>query len=122
MLLIIELQKKSLSIKIEVVNNGYVIIDDENNLNSNVIKFNSVHVLSGIPFKISTKYNFKEFLGKQFIFELLPLRQTALNLSSGVNVSNGARQSDILDITLTGENSSKVEATLDEIVKQSIVR
>ena len=49
-----QLQSKSLSIKIEVVNNGYIIIDDENNLNSNVIKFNSVHVLSGIPFKISS--------------------------------------------------------------------
>ncbi|MFD0777188.1 Wzz/FepE/Etk N-terminal domain-containing protein [Flavobacterium myungsuense] len=113
-----QLQNKSLRIKIEVVNNGYIIIDDENNLNSNVIKFNSIHILSGIPFKISTKYNYKEFLGKVFIFELLPLKQTALYLSKAINVGSGVGQSDILNLTLTGENSSKVEATLNEIVKQ----
>lgn len=93
-----QLGNKSLRFEIEIVEGGYEIVDDNEEAKLEVIGFNSVHINSGIPFKILPKsgLNLEPLIGKKFAFELLPLRQTALNLCNGVNVKTLANQSDIL--------------------------
>ncbi len=115
-----QLGNKSLRFEIEIVEGGYEIVDNNGESKQGVIGFNSVNIHSGIPFKISPRLGLSPnyLIGKKFAFELLPLRQTALNLCNGVNVKTLANQSDILGISLTGTNTAKIEAILNEIVKQ----
>jgi uncharacterized protein involved in exopolysaccharide biosynthesis len=115
-----QLELSSIRFNIEIVNGGFKVVGDNVKRSKGIIPLNSVHIISGIPFKIIPRKGLKvdNYIGKQFIFELLPLRQTALGLSNGINIKRVANQSDILGLSLTGANATKIEATLNEIVKQ----
>ena len=115
-----QLESKSLRFNIEIVNGGYEIVNENENEGTGVIPFNSIHIISGIPFKISSRFGSKysKYIGKQYVFELSPLRQTAMSLSSGIGIKSVANQSDILGLSLTGSNTAKIEAILNEVVKQ----
>lgn len=113
-----ELQNKSIRFEIQIVDGGYEVLNGKTK--SSLIKFNDVHIISGIPFKLLPKKGLDVNVldGKKFAFQLQPTRTVALGLSASINVSTLANQSDILSISLTGPNTKKIEATINEIVKQ----
>lgn len=115
-----EMDEKSVSFEIEIEGNGYKVISSSNDLKSKKHPFNTIHYINRIPYKLKLQVgtNLKELNGRKFLIVHSPIKSVALSLSSRLNVTNSNKNSDILILSLAGENKDKSEVILNEIIRQ----
>jgi tyrosine-protein kinase Etk/Wzc len=115
-----EMDEKSISFEIEIVNGGYKVVSSSSGSSSKAHPFNSIQYVSNIPYKLSLQVgtDLNDLNGRKFLIVHASVRSVALGLSNSLNVSNSNKNSDILILSLVGANRDKSEVILNEIIKQ----
>ena len=114
------MDEKSISFEIEIVDGGYKIISQATSESSNVFPFNSIQSVNGIPFKLKLQVGttINSLLVKKYLVSHQSVASVVLGLSGSLNIVNSNKNSDILIISLTGTNRDKTEVILNEVIKQ----
>jgi tyrosine-protein kinase Etk/Wzc len=109
---------KRFSLEIELEKDGYRIVNVEDK--SELCQFNSPQKVRGVSFKIQLQVgkSTDNLVGKNYIIYHEPIQNTIIKLSRNLKISNVNENSDILTISLNGENKDKSEAILNEVVRQ----
>ncbi len=116
----VEMDAKSISFEIEIVNGGYKVVSSSSGSSSKPRPFNSVQSLNGIAYKLSLQVgtNLDSLNGRKFLIVHAPVESVALNLANSLSISNTNKNSDVLILSLVGANKDKSEVILNEIIKQ----
>ena len=110
------LKTKSASFSISIKDNGFVINDTKD---TSIKKFNQAFLINGIPCKIISLTKFKtgqERLG--YRFTLNRFSDATAQLSRSLQIENVGKQSEILKVSLAGNNISKTEQILNNVLFQ----
>ncbi len=116
----IEMDDKSISFEIEIVNGGYKVVSSSSGSSSKMHPFNTIQYVNKIPYKLSLQVgtNLESLKGRKFLIVHASVASVALNLSNNLKISNSNKNSDILILSLVGANRDKSEVILNEIIKQ----
>lgn len=116
----IEMDKKSFTIEIQIVKNGYKITSFNGNEINEIFSFNSIHSLQGISFKSQLQIgtNINALFDRKYLISHTALESTVIGLSNSLKIVNKNENSDVLTISLVGSNKDRSEAILNEIIKQ----
>ena len=116
-----EMERDSLNLKevlfdIEFTENGFYIRDEVNKENyPDVIKFDEKIVLNDVPLRISPK-NGKSLNSGMFRVEKIPVKKATNNLIKSLTISNVGSESEVLSLTMNGENPLKTEAIINKLI------
>lgn len=112
------LANKSMSFEVLLKDNESVIYYE--NLNGQIeeqtIPYNKTTSLNGIPFKIKPKSKNIEANFKYQV-NLVSLSQATRGLIGGISVANVGKESEILSLSMNGQNIAKTEDIINELVK-----
>jgi tyrosine-protein kinase Etk/Wzc len=116
----VEMDDKSISFEIEIVNEGYKVLNSSSTSSSKVHAFNSIQTINNIPYKLSLQVgtDLSKLNGRKFLIVHASVSSVALNLAKNLNIANSNKNSDILILSLVGANRDKSEIILNEIIKQ----
>ena len=111
---------KSFAIEIEIVKNGFKIVDFNGAEVNKFSPFNSIQSIKGFPFKVNLQIgtNINSLVGKKYLIRHSALMSTVIGLSNNLKIVNKNENSDILTISLSASNKDRSEAILNEIIKQ----
>lgn len=107
------LQDKSFQIKLEVTEKGYKLKD------SGVeYTFGQTNFTATVPYKIILKEpkNSKELVGNDFQISLNKKEEVINSLAASIAIDYVGKQSEILSVTLNGENSDKIEEIVNTLI------
>ena len=95
------MDEKSISFEIEIVDGGYKIISQATSESSNVFPFNSIQSVNGIPFKLKLQVGttINSLLVKKYLVSHQSVASVVLGLSGSLNIVNSNKNSDILIIS-----------------------
>ena len=107
------ISEKSFSFKIEITENGYRINEDDTE-----IKFGQTNFNAAVPFKIILKPNQKisDLKGNDFQVKLSKKEDVINNLASSIAIEYVGKQSEILSISLNGEDKIKIKSTVNTLL------
>ncbi|WP_293892583.1 polysaccharide biosynthesis tyrosine autokinase [Flavobacterium sp.] len=116
----LDMDKKSFTLEIEIVKNGYKISSFNGTEINKVFPFNSIQYLKGMPFnlqlQIGTKIN--TLLERKYLISHSSVESIVMGLANNLKIVNKNENSDILTISLNSSNKDRSEAILNEIIKQ----
>ena len=106
------------SFKIRVTDKGFEV---SKGASENAIVFpnySSYTVSHDLPFELEagSLSSIKHNKGKTFIFRLIPVTSAAKNLKGGIGISLLGKSSDLLQLSYSGQNRSKSERILNEVL------
>ena len=103
---------------VEVTDSGLKISRGEDHLNEfSVDGYNLNSPKEGFPFIIQSEDWIEKQIGLTYIIQVQPISSAASSLSNSISIAQlGA--TDILEITLVGENKNRSEDALDKIIEQ----
>lgn len=114
----LNMEDKNISFEIEIVEGGYRMPNSGDS--EKVYNFGSVNKIQSVPYRldlqIGTQLN--KLLDKKYLIRHLPVKTVVIGLSGSLTIINSNENSDILNISLAGENKDKSEAILNELIKQ----
>ncbi|MGL2966855.1 GumC family protein [Flavobacterium sp. XGLA_31] len=116
----VTMENKDIALEVELEKDGYKIVEVNGNDDNRFVRYNEVHTIKGIPFRLSLQVgaNLKKIYGNKYLIQRSSLNASVVNLSRGLKIVNKNENSDILNISISGANKDKSEAILNEIVKQ----
>lgn len=111
--------KHAQTFKIIIKDNGFEVFKGESEKSIIFPNFSSYNVSHDLPFELEAGHleNIKQNKGKTFLYRLTPIANTAKRLKENLNVSVVGQNSELLLLSLTGENTSKSERILNELLK-----
>lgn len=115
-----EMDEKSISFEIEILSDGYKVINSSSESSQKKREFNTIQYINKIPYKLSLQVgtNLNELNGRKFLIAHTPINSVALGLSGRLAIANSNKNSDILILSLSGANKDKSELILNEIIRQ----
>ncbi len=104
---------------VEILPNGYNVNNAQNKrwtIGSHAIE----EAKPGLPFLIedTSPELVERHLGKLFSVRFQSVKSTTIGLSSSLGIAQVGKSSEILSISIVGENKLKSEATINEIIRQ----
>ncbi len=114
------MDEKNISFEIDIVKEGFKIINLATSKTSGVFPFNSIQSINGIPFKLKLQVgaNLNSLELKKYLVVHQSVPSVVAGLSGSLNIVNSSKTSDILILSLSGTNRDKSEVILNELVKQ----
>ncbi len=114
------MDEKNISFEIDIVKEGFKIINLATSKTSGVFPFNSIQSINGIPFKLKLQVgaNLNSLEVKKYLVVHQSVPSVVAGLSGSLNIVNSSKTSDILILSLSGTNRDKSEVILNELVKQ----
>lgn len=111
------IKKKSIFFTIKVVDGGYKILEESDDL---IRQFKKAYTIKGIPFKIvpNQKIAISQLNGGKYSFRLMPYHETVINLVNSITIANVGKQSEILELVISGVNKEKSEDIVNAITSQ----
>lgn len=110
------LSTKSVSFTITMKDNGFVIYEGND---TSVKKFNEAFLVDGIPCKITPLIELNSIAKRvKYKFSLIKFDDAVTQLSRSLQIENIGKQSEILKISLLGNNPKKTEQVINSVIDQ----
>lgn len=105
--------------EIELEKEGYKLVS-ENNISDNFFRFGQKNNIDGQEFIIVIdNYNaYSSNIKNKYRISRTPISSVVESLSSSIQIESTAKQSEILSLTLTGENQDKSEAIINDLIEK----
>ncbi|MEI7508609.1 MAG: polysaccharide biosynthesis tyrosine autokinase [Flavobacterium sp.] len=116
----VEMDNTSISFEIEITNSGYKITKFNEGVTNKDCHFNVVENIDKFKFKLSKQIgvDLKILNGQKFLINHSSINNEILGLLSDIKIVNTNEKADILTISIKGANKDKIEAVINEIIKQ----
>jgi capsular exopolysaccharide synthesis family protein len=107
------LKDKSFSFKVEVNEKGFKMSESGEQFQFGQTNFKAV-----VPFKIilKEKGNFKNLIGSNYQISLYKHEDVVKNLANSIAIDYVGKQSEILSVSLNGENPEKIEVIVNTLI------
>lgn len=104
---------KDFSFKIEITDNGYKLKDS-----GEEFKFGQTNFKATVPFKIICKdsKSIKSLIGNDYQVTLSKKEDVVNNLATSIVIDYVGKQSEILSVSLKGENTEKIEKIVNTLI------
>ena len=108
-----KLKDMSFSFAIEITEKGYKLKDTDTE-----DKFGQTNFKAVVPFKIilKEKGNFKNLIGSNYQISLYKHEDVVKNLANSIAIDYVGKQSEILSVSLNGENPEKIEVIVNTLI------
>jgi capsular exopolysaccharide synthesis family protein len=108
-----KLKDMSFSFAIEITEKGYKLKDTDTEY-----KFGQTNFKAVVPFKIilKEKGNFKNLIGSNYQISLYKHEDVVKNLANSIAIDYVGKQSEILSVSLNGENPEKIEVIVNTLI------
>jgi capsular exopolysaccharide synthesis family protein len=112
------MEDRNISLEIEIVSGGYKLLNSQDI--DRVYRFDTINKFNGVSYQLSLQIgaNLNSLLDKKYLIQYIPTNSLVIGLSNSLTIKNNNESSDILTISLAGQNKDKSEAILNEIIKQ----
>ena len=116
----IEMDNQNISFEIEIIEGGYKITKFNQKETNKNCHFNAIESIGKLQFKLSNQINvnFNDIKGQKFLINHSAINNEILAVISNLKIVNSNEKSDILSIIFKGTNKDKIEAVINEIIKQ----
>ena len=113
------IEASNVQLTIQLKGDGYKLTKDEDTP-SNIKQFNQVYSVNTIKYRITKNKNFEAQtqLSSTYGFNLYTPATAASRLVGQISVENVGKQSEILELKITGTNKEKSEAILNTLLDQ----
>lgn len=105
--------KKNVTFSIEITENGYKVKET-----GEEYKFGQTNFKATVPYKINIKdaKTIKGLIGNDYQIALSKKDDVINTIASGIAIENVGKQSEILSVSLNGENKEKIEAIVNTLI------
>jgi capsular exopolysaccharide synthesis family protein len=112
------LTNKSITFELVLNKTGFEIVNVNGNeyAQSEEHKYNEKIIVNNIPLRIVPKTD-SNFEGQKFRVVLASLKNITRGLISSVAISNVGKESEILSLSMNGQNAAKTEAIINELIQ-----
>lgn len=111
--------KKARTYTVELKESGFKVVDEEENETA-IPYFDTRLEFMNLPFVIALREDsmIADYTDEKFEVTLNPFKQSVIALAKNLNIETISKKSDVLELTLLGENPSKSEAILNTIIHE----
>ena len=111
------LKLQALTFEIQLEKEGFRLIDKiYGDSIKRVIKYGETVVLDNAPLKIILKENYSSNFGSKYRVIKSTLKQATNSLISSVKIENVGNESEVLSLTMNGENFNRTEDVLNKLI------
>jgi tyrosine-protein kinase Etk/Wzc len=111
------LDEKEISFEIELLNEGFKFIDEiHSKIIPDEVKYGESIVLNDIPLSIELKDDRKYAYAKYRVTKST-LRNATYGVIGSLNIANVGKESEVLSLSMNGENKDKIEDIVNKIVR-----
>ena len=111
--------KRAINYGFKINKNGLEIIDSKGKTLLNAPKYNTYLINHKIPFELSLKENIdiSNFVGRKYYVRINPVKSAVMGLKGKIKIEAIGDQSDILLLTIKGENRNESERILNKLIE-----
>jgi len=110
---------KKIQYVISITKDGYSVLDEKSGKTYKTNGFWMFKSIANFPITIqpAANNNIMKSIGKSFIVSLCPIKEAALQLSNSITIIQQEKESDILNLSISGTDANHSEMILNALIK-----